>query len=94
MVVSGEICIPSFVHEGEANTDWTTVESFGEEWTKFSSFSEKDIAHVGSDYFTSLSDQQDYGRCGPMVCTSFGAASLLECGQQENQAIANPLSNN
>ena len=56
MVVSGEVRIPSFVKEGDANIDWTTVESFGEEWTKFSTFSDNDIEHVGSDYFDIIDD--------------------------------------
>jgi ubiquinone/menaquinone biosynthesis C-methylase UbiE len=34
-----------------ANIDNATVESFGEEWCKFNSFSKEDIAAIGNEYF-------------------------------------------
>lgn len=37
--------------EEDTNIDWVTVESFGEEWTKFSSFSQEEINHIGNEYF-------------------------------------------
>lgn len=43
--------IPSFIKGGEANLDVATVESFGEEWSKFDSFSEKELEVAGSQYF-------------------------------------------
>jgi SAM-dependent methyltransferase len=36
---------------GEQNMDKTTVESFGEEWTKFGNFSEEEISRTGDMYF-------------------------------------------
>jgi SAM-dependent methyltransferase len=50
-IAAGDIEMASFVREDSANIDWTTVESFGEEWTKFSKFSDKDVDDVGNDYF-------------------------------------------
>jgi ubiquinone/menaquinone biosynthesis C-methylase UbiE len=45
--------INSFINkEGtESNIDWKTVDSFGEEWSKFNTFSEKEIEAVGDNYF-------------------------------------------
>lgn len=48
---AGETKVASFVSEDATNIDWETVESFGEEWTKFSTFSNQDIEDVGNDYF-------------------------------------------
>ena len=50
-LAAGDTKIASFVSEDATNIDWETVESFGEEWTKFSSFSNQDIEEVGNDYF-------------------------------------------
>ncbi len=36
---------------GKSNIDNVTVESFGEEWSKFDSFSEEEINNVGNEYF-------------------------------------------
>lgn len=36
---------------GKENIDSVTVESFGEEWSKFNSFSEEEITKVGDEYF-------------------------------------------
>lgn len=36
---------------GDENIDHETVSSFGEEWSKFSSFSEKEIQNAGDQYF-------------------------------------------
>lgn len=35
----------------DTNIDMVTVESFGEEWDKFASFSEAEISQVGNEYF-------------------------------------------
>ena len=45
--------IPSFINLGDSdeNIDWETVKSFGEEWSKFDSFSEEEIQKIGKDYF-------------------------------------------
>ncbi len=47
----------SFIDKEEAgnNIDWKTVDSFGEEWSKFNSFSEKEIEAVGDNYFDIVS---------------------------------------
>jgi ubiquinone/menaquinone biosynthesis C-methylase UbiE len=43
--------IASFVSAHEDNIDWETVDSFGEEWKKFKSFTEAEIQRIGDDYF-------------------------------------------
>lgn len=44
--------VASFIsNQSKENIDWDTVESFGEEWTKFSQFSEEEIRSVGGEYF-------------------------------------------
>lgn len=48
----------SFIdRDSDTNIDWETVESFGEEWTKFSSFTDKQIEKIGDEYFDILPDQ-------------------------------------
>ena len=42
-----DVRIASFVSESDQNIDIDTVNSFGEEWTKFSSFSEEEIKNAG-----------------------------------------------
>lgn len=47
-----EIQIPVFLLSGSSvNTDQETVDSFGEEWTKFSTFTDNEIKKIGSEYF-------------------------------------------
>ena len=43
--------IASFIGLTKGNIDLETVESFGEEWLKFNSFSEDDIMTAGDQYF-------------------------------------------
>lgn len=38
------------------NIDWQTVESFGNEWEKFDSFSKNEIQQLGDDYFDLCDD--------------------------------------
>ncbi|MEP1094466.1 MAG: methyltransferase domain-containing protein [Cyclobacteriaceae bacterium] len=38
-----------------SNIDWATVESFGEEWSKFSEFSDDEIKIAGDEYFDIIS---------------------------------------
>lgn len=46
------IQINSFINRSkEENIDWETVDSFGEEWNKFDTFSSKEILNIGSEYF-------------------------------------------
>ena len=45
--------IPSFV-DGDKNIDRATVEAFGDEWTRFDSFSDGEIDFVASEYFDIL----------------------------------------
>lgn len=47
----------SFLNSSDANIDWTTVESFGEEWSKFNSFNEQEISQIGNDYFDIVSEK-------------------------------------
>lgn len=46
--------IYSFSVEESKNIDYKTVESFGEEWKKFNSFSSEEIEKIGRDYFDIL----------------------------------------
>ena len=43
--------INSFVDSNDSNIDWKTVESFGEEWSKFSKFTDSEIQKAGNEYF-------------------------------------------
>lgn len=48
----------SFIEKNsDSNIDWETVESFGEEWTKFSSFVDEQIEKIGDEYFDILPDE-------------------------------------
>jgi len=50
--------IKSFVtKENHNNIDWETVESFGEEWSKFAHFSKDEIKNIGEEYFDVVDDQ-------------------------------------
>ena len=49
--ISGKEVI-SFVDAKESeNIDWETVESFGNEWEKFSHFNKQEIEDIGNEYF-------------------------------------------
>lgn len=51
-VKKNTIEVSSFVHHNTPeNIDWETVKSFGEEWSKFSSFSDEEIKGAGDQYF-------------------------------------------
>ena len=54
---AGDTQIASFVSDNASNIDWETVESFGEEWTKFSSFSTHELEIMGNDYFDIISQE-------------------------------------
>ena len=54
---SGNKEIASFISGAEQNIDHKTVESFGEEWTKFDSFSAEEIKNAGDQYFDIVSDK-------------------------------------
>jgi len=43
--------IPSFIDDNHQNIDLKTVESFGQEWSKFANFSKIEIEDIGNDYF-------------------------------------------
>lgn len=43
--------INSFIDSNDQNIDWTTVNSFGDEWAKFDDFSKEEIEQIGNDYF-------------------------------------------
>lgn len=42
--------------DSSANIDKETVDSFGDEWEKFSSFSDKEIEKIGDEYFDIVDD--------------------------------------
>lgn len=47
-----DLQINSFIDKSKSeNIDWETVHSFGEEWTKFSSFTKNEIESIGQEYF-------------------------------------------
>ncbi len=43
--------VASFTSDQDANIDWVTVESFGEEWSKFHEFKDAEIDRMGDQYF-------------------------------------------
>ena len=43
--------VDSFINDVEVNSDSLTIESFGDEWEKFNSFSEIEIDNAGHQYF-------------------------------------------
>ena len=51
--------IAHFAHDDGANLDSVTVASFGREWKKFNTFTEKDIAKSGDEYFDVV-DEKDF----------------------------------
>jgi len=53
----GDKRVASFVSEGGINSDQKTVESFGEEWSKFDAFSEEDLRVAGDQYFDIITDK-------------------------------------
>jgi len=57
MLKAGKSDIASFISGDEQNIDQKTVSSFGEEWTKFDSFSPEEIKNAGDQYFDIVSDQ-------------------------------------
>lgn len=48
---NGNKIISEFSSENKSNVDDKTVESFGEEWKKFSSFDQEELDRIGSLYF-------------------------------------------
>lgn len=48
--------IASFISKLDDNIDENTVDSFGEEWTKFDSFTAEEIKNAGDQYFDIVSD--------------------------------------
>lgn len=50
--------IPSFIRkQKDSNIDWKTVDSFGDEWTKFESFTDEEIEEIGNEYFDIVDDE-------------------------------------
>lgn len=49
--------IASFISDGDANIDKKTVESFGEEWSKFAQFSQEDLTVAGDQYFDIITER-------------------------------------
>lgn len=48
--------ISSFLLSNDKNIDEITVNSFGEEWDKFDSFSKEEIENIGNEYFDIVDD--------------------------------------
>src|SRR5487761_2336366 len=58
--ISKKICAGveiSVFEIGDENIDQITVDSFGEEWSKFHSFTESEIQHAGDQYFDLVTSQ-------------------------------------
>ena len=51
--------IAHFAHDDGANLDAVTVASFGREWKKFNTFTEREIATSGDEYFDVV-DEKDF----------------------------------
>jgi len=56
-ISAGGGIISSFVSDADSNIDAATVQSFGEEWLKFSEFSEEEISAAGREYFDLLTPE-------------------------------------
>ncbi len=54
---AGEITIASFIQNDEMNADHATVSSFGDEWTKFNSFTVEEMRSAGEEYFDLVTEQ-------------------------------------
>jgi len=58
VISSKGIRVNSFIDKSaSSNIDWTTVDSFGEEWNKFSDFSPEEIQKIGDEYFDIAKDK-------------------------------------
>lgn len=49
--------INDFTTQTSTNTDHNTVDSFGDEWAKFDTFTHQDIATAGAEYFDIVTNQ-------------------------------------
>ncbi|MFB6306888.1 MAG: class I SAM-dependent methyltransferase, partial [Flavobacteriales bacterium] len=56
--INENISIHSFISEEENNIDKKTVESFGEEWEKFTEFDDREIESTGSQYFDIINESE------------------------------------
>lgn len=63
--------IASFISDEDQNVDKETIESFGEEWTKFSDFSKEEIENAGDQYFDIITED---------ICNSNTLALDMGCG--------------
>lgn len=54
--VSGKV-IASFITDNDINLDEKTVQSFGNEWERFNTFSEKEIDYIGKEYFDIVTEK-------------------------------------
>jgi len=50
------LTIPVFLDESRENINQATVNSFGQEWHRFSSFDDKELLKISSDYFDLLNN--------------------------------------
>ena len=55
------ITIASFIGKEDNNIDWETVESFGNEWSIYNSFTDEEVESIGSDYFDILPPELQNG---------------------------------
>ncbi len=57
IIKNGNEEIASFISRSELNADKKTVESFGEEWNKFGTFSDEEIKIAGNQYFDIVTEK-------------------------------------
>ena len=51
IIKTGAKEIASFTSDQDENIEWSTVESFGEEWRKFHEFDDSEVKKIGDQYF-------------------------------------------
>lgn len=55
--------IASFIKKNRpSNIDWDTVDSFGQEWSKFNYFDEEEIESIGKEYFDIVGNEMLKGK--------------------------------
>lgn len=60
-ISAGNNRIAVFHDHGRVNLDAATVDSFGEEWSRFNQFETKDISRAGDQYFDIVTDEMANG---------------------------------
>ncbi len=56
-ILAGDKHIASFIHSDAMNADDSTVKSFGDEWTKFNSFTDEELKSAGDEYLDIVTEE-------------------------------------